>query len=571
MTFKVILILVLAFFVLIQIFAIERPSNSNAYELLKQNQKYAFNAMASICGNQKLLNYTVNQELINFKLRAWENSTAAVNMKVYLEVYNSNGTLVAKSNETNIELVTRMGLPFEKRILIYLECANNSKSNIQFPAREDITIKKDGILFRTLDLSDYEGLSIRDPNLKAELVVQGLDFPTSMAFLGMNDILVLEKDKGTVKRIVNGQMLDKPLLDFNVSGFGEQGLVGIVVAKNAKEDKIPYVYLYFTESNGGDTVEQNKSLGNQLYRYEYIDGKLINPKHLLELPTNYRGIHNGGKMVVGPDNNIYVTVGDIGRGHWDVLTDFKTQNNKTGPEPDGTGGILRFTYDGAPVNQSILGDKYPLNLYYAYGIRNSYGLDFDPVTGNVWDTENGDYNGDEINLVKPGFNSGWSIIEGMSYLHQKFDANNLYDFNGKGKYSDPEFNWYAGNVNGTAVAPTALKFIKSDKYGKEYENDMLVADFDHGHIYHFDLNKNRTELSLSGPLADKLDDGNNDTLIINLGKFPGGITDLQLGPDGYIYLVTLSAVEGDCDREMSAGCLINGGMKGAIYRIVPKK
>ena len=58
------------------------------------------------------------------------------------------------------------------------------------------------------------------------------------------------------------------------------------------------------------------------------------------------------------------------------------------------------------LGKGILGNTYPLNLYYAYGIRNSFGMDFDPVTGKLWDTENGPDYGDEINLVEPGFNSG---------------------------------------------------------------------------------------------------------------------------------------------------------------------
>jgi glucose/arabinose dehydrogenase len=398
--------------------------------------------------------------------------------------------------------------------------------------------------------------------------VEDLDYPTTMAFLGQDDILVLEKDKGTVQRVVNGNQLEKPLLDLNVSGFGEDGLLGISVTKYSDGNSPTYVYLYLTESQDGDVNTKNEPLRNRIYRYEFSNNQLLNPKLVLDLPHGSRSIHNGGKMVVGSDNNVYVTVGDIGRGNWIPDVDTKSENNKTGQEPDGTGGILRFTHDGKPVPEFILGNKYPLNLYYAYGIRNSFGIDFDPVTGNLWDTENGDFNGDEINLVKPGFNSGWSVVEGMAYLQKEFDSNNLVDFNGKGKYRDPEFNWYKNG--GTAVGPTAVKFIKSDKYGEKYENDILVGDFNNGYLYHFDLDKNRAELSLSGHLANKTankDNGGLDDLII--GQAPGGITDIQVGPDGYIYIVSLYSKHSDCDHE-TPGCLVHGGIKGAIFRIVPK-
>ena len=67
--------------------------------------------------------------------------------------------------------------------------------------------------------------------------------------------------------------------------------------------------------------------------------------------------------------------------------------------------------------EGILGEEHPLNMYYAYGIRNSFGLDFDPVTGNLQDTENGPHFGDEINLVEPGFNSGWKKVQGIWSLN----------------------------------------------------------------------------------------------------------------------------------------------------------
>jgi glucose/arabinose dehydrogenase len=60
-----------------------------------------------------------------------------------------------------------------------------------------------------------------------------------------------------------------------------------------------------------------------------------------------------------------------------------------GAEPDGTSGILRINQNGKVANPGILGNKFPLNMYYAYGMWNSFGIDFDPVTGKLWDTENG--------------------------------------------------------------------------------------------------------------------------------------------------------------------------------------
>src|ERR687888_160251 len=344
---------------------------------------------------------------------------------------------------------------------------------------------------------------IADPNLKVELVLRGLKSPTSMAFLGPNDILVLEKNNGTVQRIVNGVMLSKPLLDVNIANKNERGMLGIAVAPKHPSNGSTYVFLSYTETKvkGSDDcpkpsycVPGHDPLGNRLYRYELVNNKLVNPKLLLDLPAVPGPGHNGGRILIGPDNNVYFTIGDVGHKG-------KTQNFINGPDPDGTSGILRITQDGKPVGNGILGNKYPLNLYYAYGIRNSFGIDFDPITGKLWDTENGDAFGDEINLVELGFNSGYRQIQGFSFLNNKFNTNNLVTFGGKAKYSDPEFVWTQ------SVGLTAIKFLHSNKLGKQYKNDMFVGDFHQGNLYRFDLNKKRTELSLDkggGSLKDKI-------------------------------------------------------------------
>ena len=379
---------------------------------------------------------------------------------------------------------------------------------------------------------DEEQPSIKDPSLGVQLVSSDtLEFPTSMAFLGPDDILVLEKEKGTVQRIVNGVMLPTPVLTVNVATEVERCMCGIAVSKS--DSGTVYVFLYFTEAEDGSGSSSSSSepIGNRLYRYEWVNDQLVNPILLLDLPATPGPRHNGGVVRIGPDNNVYLVIGDVD-GH-----QTQAQNQQSGGESDGTSGILRITQDGKPVGSSgILGDSYPLNLYYAYGIRNSFGFDFDPITGNIWDTENGPGYGDEINLVEPGFNSGWLEITGMSSNADDFDPEDdgLVSFDGKGEYSDPKFEWR------DTLGPTAVKFLNSDKLGAEYVNDMFVSDVVTGRIYHFDLNEDRTELVLEGPLADKVAE-TRDTGIedIVFAEGFGGIADLEVGPDGYLYVVSL--------------------------------
>ena len=389
-------------------------------------------------------------------------------------------------------------------------------------ASNDITFKQDG----------YS----EELRLESEVVFSGLEFPTAMAFLGSDDILVLEQGKGTVQRILHGEIMDEPVLDVNVVNerdkYGwneERGLLGIAVTDDAGDSSTSrYVFLYYTEAEGEDGGDP---IGNRLYRYELIDNKLVNPRLLLDLPVDKNNpAHNGGPVVISPDENIYIIIGNlVGPGLSDDVEESLDQNIQDGKDPDGRGGILRVTQDGEAVdNEGVLGDNHPLDKYYAYGIRNSFGIAFDPITGNLWDTENGGFF-DEINLVSAGFNSGWNKLSGKSEFKEGFDAeNDLIDFDGKGKYSDPEFSWQGGTV------PTAIMFFHSNTLGTEFENDLFVGTAT-GNLYHFDLTKDRTQFELKGELDDKVADNFEESESALVASNLGIITDLELGPDGYLY------------------------------------
>ena len=131
-------------------------------------------------------------------------------------------------------------------------------------------------------------LKINDTSLSIKEVAGGLHLPTHMAFLGPNDILVLEKNSGTVRRIINGNLLPAPLIDVNVANKGEMGMLGITISKDQSNT---YAFLYFTEAQSSDG---GKILGNMLYRYELEDNKLTNPKLLLKLPASPGHYHHGG-------------------------------------------------------------------------------------------------------------------------------------------------------------------------------------------------------------------------------------------------------------------------------------
>lgn len=427
------------------------------------------------------------------------------------------------------------------------------------------------------------GPSLKDPNLKVELIARGLNFPTAIDFLGNDDFLVLEKNTGNVYRIINGNVT-APLIHLNVTTKDERGLLGIAISGNgtnsSKDNTL--VYLYYTlcgkdkatdsevsqqflngEKVGQPTIKGgSKKCGNYVYRYELDanNNKLVAPELIASLPGLPGPSHNGGKLLLDKEKNLFVTIGDLQTTKFNQYKtghDTKAQNIINGTFPDGRAGILRITQDGKPVGNGTLGIDYPLNLYYAYGIKNSFGIGLDPVTDNLWDTENGPQFGDEINLVKPGFNSGWEKVQGIWKLNQTREKDGIFnnstkgvefvDFGSKGKYSNPEFVW------DTPVAPTALVFLDSDKLGQQYVNDIFVGSAKKGTLFHFDLKPDRKSLVLIGDLADLVYSKKEDSSKIVFGENFGVVTDLKVGPDGYLYVVSASGGIGE----------------GAIYRVVP--
>jgi glucose/arabinose dehydrogenase len=378
--------------------------------------------------------------------------------------------------------------------------------------------------------------SVNDASLTVEQVAGGLISPTTMAFLDEDTILVLEKDNGTVRVIEDGELQPEPLLDVAVANDGERGMLGTAVSR--ENDTTTYVFLYFTESGGGvdgDDTQGVPPAGNRLYRYELQGNQLVNPTLLLDLPALPGPRYNGGPILIGPDNNVYVIIGDVG-GHTTMV-----QNFENGPGPDGTSGILRVGKNGE-VPEPIIGTGALAKYYFSYGMRSSHGMDFDPMTGVLWNTENGSPFVDEINLVNAGFNSGWKIVQGM--VPPDYNLTDLVMFNEESHYSNPEFTWTE------PVNPTALEFLNSSALGQQYENDMFVGDTSNGTIYRFQLNENRSAFVLEGALDDTVANTPEEAENVIFGAGFGGITDIKTGPDGYLYI--LSFVDGTLFRVVPA-------------------
>ena len=373
---------------------------------------------------------------------------------------------------------------------------------------------------------------IKDSNLIVEEYVSGLNLPVMIDFIDEH-MLVVEKDEGTVKIIKDGILISEPILQLEVSHTSEEGLLGILVQNND-------VFVHHTTRSVDDDTTSN-----WFTKYTWNGEKLIEPVELLSFHKG-TGNHNGGVMIEDENGIVFGAIGDLGYGK---VLDMQQQKNFLSAENNYIGSILSLN---APSE------------VYAVGIRNTFGLDIDPVTGILWDTENGHRDFDEVNLVQKKFNSGWSKIQGPIKDNQETPIINGYE------YSDPEFSWER------PVAVTSIHFIQSPLF-PEYENSVLIGSFVGGILYKFELNENRDGF--------RFDDNDLKDLVLNKEDSPSeiifgtgfaGITDIKEGPDGSIYIVTIGdgkifrispALNGniggsDCqnfsDSKNFSGCIFSG-------------
>jgi glucose/arabinose dehydrogenase len=476
--------------------------------------------------------------------------------------------------------------------------------------------------------------TMTDARLQVGTAVQGLANPTSVAFLGNNDMLVLEKATGRVQHVVNGQVVGTAL-DLAVNSASERGLLGIALHPNFPRN--PGVYLYWTcrtpgpgpdnftpaarecdESQmlGADTnvTLAVPLLGNRVDRFEWHPSSqtLTFDRHLISLRAfqadgapeppnqgdstqNPAGNHNGGVIRFGPDGKLYVIMGDNGRrgrmqnlpcgpvgGICKPFSQVFPDDQFGGPEPDDahlTGFVLRLNDDGsAPVTNPFwgigrairgeVGDN--LQKVYALGIRNSFGMAFDPVSGDLWEQENGDDTFDEINRVERGMNGGWVQVAGpidriaqFREMETTFGGRNLQQLRWPptniaesplearlrilfalpvARYSDPEFSWK------WAVPPGGIGFVDGNGLGREFAGDLFVGGATQGtvggHLFRFELNRQRSDFAFSDPrLADgvadnlaKADITESESLLV--GRSFGIITDIETGPNGHLYVIS---------------------------------
>jgi glucose/arabinose dehydrogenase/plastocyanin len=442
------------------------------------------------------------------------------------------------------------------------------------------------------------GPVMTDASVAVEVAASGLTEPTAMAFLGPDDFFVTEKSTGQVHHVVNGQV-SEPILDLAVNYFDERGLLGIALHPGFAVNG--FVYLYWTESAkgesgdgmfGADTDEAKTlpDLGNRVDRFTWDGTTLSWDRNLVKLRSNtldtdtsdrIRGNHDAGPIVFGQDGKLFIIIGDQNqRSQLQNLPDLAAPD-----DTNLTGVVLRLNDDGSTPEDNpffsvgaALGGEAGENvqMIWTYGVRNSFGLAIHPVTGDLWETENGDDSWDEVNIFPAGSNSGWIQLIGPPERFAEFkqiemdseDGMDNRDFSPDmlaadvdearhrmfilegSTYVRPVFAWKH------PVAVTSIGFVTDDSLGASSTNTAWLGTVLTDSLYRYPLAADGSGFDFAGDagLNDRVDDNTGKGDVGESAKYVVGtgfgvVTSIVHAPDGLLYVSSISA--------------------GAVYRIGP--
>ncbi len=364
---------------------------------------------------------------------------------------------------------------------------------------------------------------LTDSRFSWSVVRGGLGLPTAMEFIGPNDFLVGHKSTGEIRRITGG--VDAGVvLDLPVNASSERGMLGMALHPNFAQNH--YVYIYYSHAD----ADNDPWTDNRVSRFTWNGAALIDEMMIVSFPFDpdqaNGSNHDGGIIAFGPDGKLYGITGDLNRSG--------IEQNSSATFVSGVGGIFRLNDDGTiPADNPFVGEADPrIQRLYAYGVRNSFGLAFDPRTGVLWDTENGPDRYDEINRTYAGWNSGWTDLMGPDDRDPQ-GVGDLVMLPGA-SYSDPEFSWFS------PVAVTALVFPDSPKFPCDLRESAIVGACNTATLSIFRLNAARDAFVLSGDLADLVADSGTERDLVVFARNITCPTDLTIGPDGYLYVSSFS-------------------------------
>lgn len=308
-----------------------------------------------------------------------------------------------------------------------------------------------------------------------------LNVACSMAFAPDGRLFLAERITGNIRIFQNGAVQPGNWATIPKTGTAgsEQGLLGIAIDPNFLVNR--FVYVFYTRTSG--IVE------NVVARLQEVGGvgtglTVLSPVGGIASIS----IHNGGRLVFGKDGKLYIGTGD--RSSSATAQDLNDLHGK----------ILRMNTDGSVPSDNPFGGA---SLVYSYGHRNQYGLTVHPVTGDIFQTENGQNTTDEINRIVPGGNYGWPMYEGPEPVADPSTVDALATYS-----PTPD--------------PTGTCFYKGTTYPAAYVNEWFFIKYTANQLTQVTLNPGFTAVAAQVPFDD----------------LPGNGFDVLSGPDGNLWYLT---------------------------------
>jgi glucose/arabinose dehydrogenase len=330
-------------------------------------------------------------------------------------------------------------------------------------------------------------------------IASRLETPWSLALLPDGDMLVTERDAGTLRRIRDGQLESDPIAGTpQVAAGGQGGLLDVVLHPNFAENRI--IYLSYAASGPGGR-------GTEVMRAR-LDGEQLSDATVIfrAEPKTAGSAHYGSRLLFGPDGTLFITIGD----RYAYRDEAQNLGNHLGT-------IVRLKDDGSvPDDNPFVGKEDAKPEVFSYGHRNSQGIALRPGTSEIWQHEHGPRGGDEVNILKAGANYGWPVITyGIDYsgaiISDKTEAPGM---------EQPVVYWVP------SIAPSGMAFYQGEKF-PQWQGDLFVGALAGTHL---------RRLKLEGSRIVEQE--------VLLGDFGERIRDVRIGTDGSLYIVTDDPVNG---------------------------
>jgi glucose/arabinose dehydrogenase len=353
------------------------------------------------------------------------------------------------------------------------------------------------------------------------LVAGGLVAPWDIVFVPGTSALLVTESNGKLRLIANGGLQSEPVWT-SPSPPGNDVLHGVVVHPDFARNRFVYVsYMKGDDTRQTLAISRGRLEGGKLTAVEEI--------FVADAWENARMAFNG-RMEFGPDKTLYVTVGDRDRLCCGAQDD-NSIRMRAQSVADHVGKTLRLTDEGkAPDDNPFVDRAGAKPEIFTYGHRNGFGLRFHPETGELWQMEIGPMGGDEINILKPGANYGWPLVsQGRNYTGTLVSEQPWH----RDGMEQPRMFWVP------QISPAGMAFYTGDRF-PQWRNNLIVGALSGQHV---------ERISFDNP-------GQTERREVLLRELGVRFRDVEIGPDGYIYLAT----------EVRYG---SGQPDGAVIRLEP--